>query len=145
LESHDRSSFARAYPRDIGHFEFGANHRPILFDGMKEVIERFDPLELDYWVGYWVAAHRHLLKHAGGEIIDMMRFTADRPVEQLFHWLGLPATVAANQESRAMIRPITSYPPDHAPASLLLSEAEELYEQLRATAISLNVADGTRA
>lgn len=60
---HARDAFAKAYMGDIGHLEFGELHRPIAFDGMQELRRRYNPDTLDYWVGYWDCAFRHVLRN----------------------------------------------------------------------------------
>ena len=60
---HARDAFAKTYMGDIGHLEFGELHRPIAFDGMLDVRRRHHPDTLDYWVGYWDCALRHVLKN----------------------------------------------------------------------------------
>ena len=57
---HEHNAFAQRYMSDIGHYEFGANHRPILFPGMEKVNDLYSPDELDYWLFYWICAFRHL-------------------------------------------------------------------------------------
>lgn len=71
LDIHRASGFAEAYMNDIGHFEFGRLHRPILFDGMKEVIASHDPATLDYWLAYWIVAYGHISRQSDIEILDM--------------------------------------------------------------------------
>lgn len=61
LDVHARDSFARRYMADIGHFEFGALHRPIRFPGLAALIEGRNPTSLDYWLAYWIAAFEYVL------------------------------------------------------------------------------------
>jgi hypothetical protein len=61
LDVHAREPFSKRYMADIGHYEFGALHRPIDFPGMASVRERHEPDRLDYWVGYWASAFEALL------------------------------------------------------------------------------------
>jgi len=61
LELHRNEPFVRRYMADIGHYEFGALHRPIAFAGLEDAIRGRDPLGLDYWLAYWVAAFEHIL------------------------------------------------------------------------------------
>lgn len=130
LASHAGSAFARAYPRDIGHFEFGADHRPIMFAGMQAVIAAHSPDTLDYWLGYWIAAMRQVQAGGIGEVLDMHRFTrAPDGVAMLFARLGLSAAPEAAEAAQAMVEPIKSY---HAPLdSPLAQEAMALYEEMR--------------
>ena len=61
LEMHQQSPFVRRYMADLGHYEFGEVHRPIAFPALDELTAGRDPLKLDYWLGYWIAAFEHLL------------------------------------------------------------------------------------
>jgi hypothetical protein len=60
-EVHRRERFSKRYMQDIGHFEFGELHRPLAFEGVDEIRDRFDPDSLDYWIGYWILAFTALL------------------------------------------------------------------------------------
>ncbi len=131
LETHAQSAFARRYVRDIGHFEFGADHKPILFEGMEQVIESHDPLTLDYWLAYWIAAYRHLAGEEACELIGMEAFTGSFDPHALWTMLGLPADDAASSDARALVRPIPKVA-DAAENSALLDEALSLFAQLRA-------------
>lgn len=67
-EIHAADQFARRYMADVGHFEFGANLRPIDFGGWLGAVE--EPLSaaaqrLDFWLRYWCAAYDHALAEAG--------------------------------------------------------------------------------
>lgn len=60
LDIHRRDAFSREYMADIGHYEFGQLHRPILFPGVEEIPRKHDPLEINYWLAYWIAAFEYL-------------------------------------------------------------------------------------
>lgn len=55
IDMHEDSPFVRRYMSDIGHYEFGALHRPIAFPGLDALTAGRDPLSVDYWLGYWIA------------------------------------------------------------------------------------------
>lgn len=134
LEIHSESDFAVSYMRDIGHFEFGAVHRPILFDGMPEVIENRRPETLDYWIAYWTCAYRHLARLEDVLFIDMESFTKGARVGTLLATLGLsedPVTMAAAKKT---VRPMRSYRRPHGVADDLSDEALCLYEEILSTA-----------
>jgi hypothetical protein len=63
LEMHQESPFVRRYMADLGHYEFGAVHRPIRFPDLDELIANRDPLTIDYWLAYWIAGFQHVLLH----------------------------------------------------------------------------------
>lgn len=64
LAMHREHEFTRRYMSDIGHFEFGALHRPIAFAGVDEVCARYAPDTLEYWIAYWLHGFRHVLAYA---------------------------------------------------------------------------------
>ena len=57
---HAAESFTRRYMADIGHFDFGANLRPIDFGHW--LSREFKPTHTaDFWLAYWCAAYAHIL------------------------------------------------------------------------------------
>jgi len=60
LALHRKEPFVRRYMADIGHYEFGALHRPIAFPGLAALTQGRDPLTLDYWLATWIAAFDHI-------------------------------------------------------------------------------------
>jgi hypothetical protein len=61
LEMQRTEPFVRRYMIDVGHYEFGDVHRPLAFEGLRELTEGRSTLELEYWLGYWIAAFEHIL------------------------------------------------------------------------------------
>ena len=59
---HEEEPFARRYMADIGHYDFGANLRPIDFDGWADCDCPGSPDEGGFWLRYWCAAFEHILK-----------------------------------------------------------------------------------
>lgn len=60
IDLHQTDAFIRSYMADIGHYEFGELHRPIAFPETEALLSNRDPLQLDYWLAYWIAAFEHL-------------------------------------------------------------------------------------
>ncbi len=60
LERHAEDAFTLRYMGDIGHYEFGALHRPIQFEGFAPLVEGLKVTDLDYWFAYWIAAFDHI-------------------------------------------------------------------------------------
>lgn len=134
VDIHAESDFSRDYMGDIGHFEFGALHRPILFDGMTEAAGSYAPETLDYWLAYWICAHRHMAGLNGLLFVDMEGFTRDKPVLALLDALDLGADAETLAQAAAQIRPIKRYAPTDAGDAGLIQEARELHQDLRARA-----------
>ena len=70
MKIHKKERFTSRYMADIGHYEFGNLHRTIGFIGIKELISDRNPLTMDYWVGYWIAAFEHVLTHRNAIILS---------------------------------------------------------------------------
>ncbi|MCP4267037.1 MAG: sulfotransferase [Maribacter sp.] len=68
LKIHEEDSFACKYMRDIGHYDFGKNLRPVDFDTWfsSEQVEDHDTLL--FWLQYWISTYRYLLKNECGHI-----------------------------------------------------------------------------
>jgi uncharacterized protein YhhL (DUF1145 family) len=62
IEMHKKESFVRRYMDDIGHYEFGDLHRPIAFSRNDNLFSGRDPLKVDYWLAYWIAAFEHVFE-----------------------------------------------------------------------------------
>lgn len=95
LAMHREHDFVRRYMRDIGHFEFGALHRPIAFDGVDEMCARYAPDSLDYWVAYWVHGFRHVLAEAEGLLFvsyERLCAAGHEGFATVASALGLPST-----------------------------------------------------
>ena len=59
---HKEDPFIRRYMAGIGHFDFGANLKPVDFDGWWSQRTDRDPTTLGFWLDYWRATYRHLLR-----------------------------------------------------------------------------------
>jgi len=69
LTQHHQDPFIKRYMHDIGHLEFGALHQPIAFEGLSDLTAGLSPDQPDYWLAYWIAAHRSITEHADKIII----------------------------------------------------------------------------
>jgi hypothetical protein len=70
LAIHRRDPFAKRYMKEIGHFEFGDNLRPVDFDDWLDRAKHRDPRGMGFWLEYWCAAYRSL----PAEATERLRF-----------------------------------------------------------------------
>ena len=64
-QMHAEDPFARRYMHWLVHHEFGADHRPFVFDGPKSSdLPDGNPDTLDYWLALWVDTYSALLETA---------------------------------------------------------------------------------
>jgi hypothetical protein len=93
-EIHARDDFVRVFMEGIGHFEFGRCLRPVNFDGWLAGAPA--PDTLSFWLRYWVAAYRFVLRHAGPSVCfvpyDHLSSTPEPVLRGLATVLHLPAT-----------------------------------------------------
>ncbi|WP_435106030.1 sulfotransferase [Arhodomonas sp. AD133] len=91
LELHRRDPFVRTYMDAIGHYDFGANLRPVDFGGWLDTTDARDPTTLAFWVDYWVAAYASLIESAEQHPVCFVSHDAlcRRPVETLERVAGL--------------------------------------------------------
>lgn len=133
LRQHAESRFARRYMEDIGHYEFGALHRPIRFPLLESVTKGLKPEELDYWVGYWIAAFDMLSRQHGISIVryETLSSSGTNGLSRLARHLRLDAPDKMIAAAAAMLHPPP--PPrqgEHPVESYLAEQAMSLYEKL---------------
>lgn len=77
----DADKFTRDYMGWLAHHEFGADHRPFAWD--RTIIEG-DPLNLDYWLECWTAAHRRIealdREHENIQLVPYRALTSEAAV-----------------------------------------------------------------
>lgn len=136
---HARDAFTAAYMKGLGHYDFGANLKPVDFDGWYAATPHRDAHTLDFWLAYWIAAYGHLLDRHGDRIIlvghEELCADPQRVMAALGTRLGL-ADVAGFVASGADIRDSTARPIDTAGVDpALLAAAAALHARLRAAAL----------
>ena len=106
-ELHVRDSFARRYMEGIGHFDFGTNLKPIDFDGWLAGASTRDPQSLQFWLEYWLATYRHVLRHVDQKRLVLTcdeALTPDADVTRLAEALELPIRESSARASRSSRR-----------------------------------------
>ena len=107
---HAKDSFSLGYMRDIGHFEFGALHKPIVFPGfeLEDDSERIKCC--DYWLNYWVRAFSYLLSIRECSFVSYEALCADSKagVESLAEVLEVDASEKEIEAASSKFRPIRS-------------------------------------
>lgn len=75
MRIHAEDPFARLYMAGVGHFDFGANLRPIDFGGWRpQDGPGADPRQLEFWLRYWIAAYRDVATLSAGDRVRFVRF-----------------------------------------------------------------------
>lgn len=101
-EMHARDDFARRYMEDIGHYDFGANLRPVDFDGWLATARCRDPKTIGFWLEYWTAAYRHLLRTAAA-LPQVTILSYDRLCEDPERGLAALARVLRSKDPQRLV------------------------------------------
>jgi hypothetical protein len=140
LDIHARDGFARRYMRGIGHFEFGANLRPVDFDGWLASARYGDARTIDFWLEYWVVAYEHFLSRYAGAVHF---FPYDAFCASPALGLGRLASLIKASDSQALIAQQNDiHPPrrHEVPTAgldrTLLSRAEAVYREVLERALA---------
>jgi hypothetical protein len=116
VQRHREDAFSKEYMSDIGHLEFGELHRPFRFDGVDDLVARYRPESIDYWIEYWILAFTHILRHEHEiVVISYERLCDNGPagLRTIAARLGLPKSTVRHEDEvafRARGSPGQPYP-----------------------------------
>jgi len=132
---HADDDFTRRYMQDIGHFEFGALHRPIAFN--KDQLSDFKPDDPNYWLSYWISAFEHVCFYSDSLTIvtqDALRSSPNETMNALLEKLDMNRN--GSQNFTTYFRTSHDEHPDELFKPVLLDYARDIYERLSRQAIN---------
>lgn len=138
-KKHAEDEFARQYMRWLGHFEFGANFKPIDFDGW--IGAEGVPADVDatFWLRYWTAAYRYALDHRTEAIrfvdFDKLLQLREQGLRSLAASLVVECEAALVAGAAGLRSPTTRAEDDRAYPPEARSRAQSVYAELRTLAI----------
>lgn len=131
LSMHDDDPFARDYMKWIGHYDFGANFRPIDFAGRD--FTAGDAASPAFWLQYWIDAYAFAGKNASSvEFVCYEKLLADAPtvLADIANAAGLKSSEAFKANAASVRNPTTEIAPLDGAGAKLISEADALYQSL---------------
>ena len=138
LRIHAEDRFAKQYMRDLGHFDFGANFRPINFGNWlpQTQYKQNDP---NFWLQYWCETARQLLANTHSSVCficyDSLCESASASLAKLEVVMQLSKGVLQSQASRFHAQTEYAHKQDALDPALKY-EAKQLYDQLLGRAIN---------
>jgi len=66
---HSEDSFAMQYMKDIGHFDFGKNLRPVDFNKWFSKDTETDTTSFSFWLQYWISTYDYLIDNASNHAV----------------------------------------------------------------------------
>ncbi len=137
---HNEDSFASKYMKDIGHFDFAENLRPVDFDNWLSSEQIADPGTLTFWLQYWIYTYKYLLSNVDKKIhfISFDLF-CDNPEDNLLRFGKILEIKNINNLMKHVDRISAPKPytvnTDNIPSDLL-KQVEELYIVLQKLSFS---------
>lgn len=129
LNLHRQDRFARDYMRWIGHFDFGANFRPIDFGGRGE--NATQAADADFWLRYWIDAYAHAARSADAGVrfvaFDEMLSDPEGRLRLIGEAAGLSDIEAFVSEAARLRAPTTDDAPLDGADPDLVAQAEAAY------------------
>jgi hypothetical protein len=142
LALHRKDRFGRQYMARVGHYDFGANLRPIDFDhwlpdGWTRSDRSLDATQLEFWLRYWTAAYSHLSRSKVGAhfvCFEQLCETPGNVLGELAERLGVAPDVLVRSSERVRSAPAPAERQALDPS--LVEAARALYATLRLRAVT---------
>lgn len=137
LGMHDDDPFARDYMQWIGHYDFGANFRPIDFAGRG--LSAAGASSVDFWLSYWIDAYRFAERRAGAGVsfvcYENLFSNPAGALTAIAGAAGLMDAAAFAANASTIRQPTTAADGLGAADQNLLRDASALYQRLREHAL----------
>lgn len=132
---HASDPFVKEYMEDIGHYEFGALHKPFAFEWPSEAPVGLGPDTVDYWLAYWISAFEYLAGREGVEFVSFEALCSSgaRCIETLARRLDVPANAESIARAAELLHPAPAPRREQCAVSeALATRALACFETLRA-------------
>ncbi len=135
LEIHKDDPFAAQYMKDIGHFDFGSNLRPIDFDCWYHFKLASDPCTLVFWLQYWISSYRYILEHSSEQVkficYDSFCSEPEKYMQQFANLLEIKDLVSFMENTKRIVTPKAySVDSNNIPKDIVTS-AKKLYKDMQ--------------
>ncbi len=126
--------------RGIGHYDFGANLKPINFDHWMENRSVAEATDLNFWLQYWVAAYGSIQNQLEPRIrlfsFDHFCEAPDHSLQMLGEYLQLNHTDQLTAQAKRIHSPKAHSTATDTLDPALVAQAEDLYTQLTDKALN---------
>ncbi len=141
LAMHKKDRFSKEYMRAVGHYDFGENLKPVNFSNWLNTTPFKDPLTLEFWIDYWIAAYTYLLqqidRNVGLFCFEALRTQPEASLAQLAQFSNLQAPEAlTSQANRIQVRTAHKVDTSSLSSELLLTSSN-LHKQMIRKAINV--------
>ena len=132
--------FTARYMKWLGHHEFGPWHLPLDI-AVTAMDPALAPDVVDYWLNYWIAIHKHLLRKAHLPLLlvnhDTLRADPQRVISALYSKLAIEGNPGA---MAARIKPVDDQIPQYPEFSAALcAKAQQIHSALRESSLNFRI------
>jgi hypothetical protein len=134
IKLHANDHFSQKYMGDIGHYEFGALHRPFQFPNFESLTKGLKPKSVDYWLAYWISAFQYLSEQEGISLLcyEKLCHTGSAGFATLCNHLKLTVTEDQVYKGASILHePPDSRKSEHSTDEYLTKSAMGLYSLLQ--------------
>jgi len=134
LSEHSIDAFSKKYMEWIGHYEFGANIRPIDFNGQFAQTSQFNYGDPNFWLAYWSKAYQHCLLEASENMFfidfDFLLQEGDSALRKIGETVDISDMEKLTGNAATFRNPKSSSIQVSSIAPHLWNQAQAVYEQL---------------
>ena len=133
LKKHSEDPFAKKYMTWLAHHEFGADHRPFMFDGING--DEKNTQNLSYWLMIWIKTYSYLINNLPPQAVFLSYETLCDKSEVVWKKLGKQINLAPYTDKISFtkaLHPINEPVPDD-----LLKQSNDIYKHLIVKSINV--------
>ena len=126
LKTHAEDPFAKKYMTWLAHHEFGADHRPFLFDGING--DKKNTQHLSYWLMIWINTYSYLINNLPPQAVFLSYESLCDKSDVVWKKLGKQINLPPYTDKisfRKALHPITETVPGD-----LLKKSNDIYKRL---------------
>lgn len=133
LKTHSEDPFAKKYMTWLAHHEFGADHRPFLFDGIDG--EEKNTQHLSYWLMIWINTYAYLINNPPPQAVFLSYERLCDNSEVVWKKLGEQINLAPYTDKISFTKAL--HPISEPVPGDLLKKSNDIYKRLMVKSIGI--------
>ncbi|CCK79592.1 conserved uncharacterized protein [Desulfobacula toluolica Tol2] len=138
MQKHSEDPFTKQYMAWLAHHEFGADHRPFLFDGKKDgkSDDRKDTQNLSYWLLLWMNTYSYLMENLPSQAVFLSYESLCE--DTAFVWGKISEKIDLAPYTETIFFSKSYHPINESLPRDLILESQKIYKKLMAQSIGFN-------
>ena len=126
LKTHSEDPFAKKYMTWLAHHEFGADHRPFMFDGTNE--DEKNTQHLSYWLMIWIKTYSYLINNLPPQAVFLSYETLCDKSEVIWEKFGEQINLVPYTDKISFTKAL--HPINESVPGDLLKQSNDIYKRL---------------